>query len=122
MLSLAEEKKALELKEQFYKEQLQQDFTSLDGDYEKIGLWTLFGAAVVLCGYVVVKRFLPQKKGGVKRNYIFDQQGSGLVMQSDSSQETSPLVSKIKQHIALFILSIVKEKLNSLLKESQLNK
>ena len=121
MLSLSEEKKSLELKEEFYKEQLHQDFASLDGDYEKLGLWTLFGAAVGLVGYLIVRKLISQKKVGKKRNYyIYDQQDSELVM--NSSLETSPLVSKIKQYIALFILSIVKEKLNSLLKDSQLNK
>lgn len=116
-MSLEEEKKALILKQELYKESLEKDLVVLEGDYKKIGLWALFGAAAVLGGYMLIKRFLPKKESGTKKTtYVYDQQGTELVLQKLPSQE-SPLVSKIKEQIALFVLSIIKEKLTSLLKE-----
>jgi len=120
MLSLAEEKKSLALKQEFYRGKIQDDIASLEKDYDKIGLWALLGAAVVLGGYVVVKSLSSQKKE--KKNYIYRKQATELVSQRNSSQATSPLVAKIKEYMILFLLSIVKEKLTSLLKDSQLNK
>jgi|GEM_PF-6044483 len=115
-MSLAEEKKSLALKQELYEESLQKDLVVLEGDYKKIGLWALAGAAAILGGYLLVKRFSPAKKPSGKKSYVYDQQGTELVLQNLPPQE-SPLVAKIKEHIALFVLSILKEKLSSLLKE-----
>jgi len=114
-MSLVEEKKSLKLKQEFYEENLQKDLAGLQGDYKNIGVWTLAGAAAILGGYLLVKRFLPEKPT-TKKSYVYNQQGTELVFERLPSQE-SPLVAKIKEHIALFLLSILKEKLTSLLKE-----
>lgn len=123
-MSLEEEKKSLVLKQELYKENLENDLALLQGDYKKIGLWALIGAATVLGGYVLIKRFLPERKknSNAKQNYVYDQQGTELVLQKLPPQESSPLVAKIKEHITLFILGIIKEKLTSLLKDSQAKK
>jgi hypothetical protein len=105
------QRKELELKAEQYINVLQSEIKSLGKDAKKIGTTTLVIGGIFLAVYLIGRKI---KK---KKSKPFNDPSLNQLVVAHPKKE-SPIVAMIKEHITLFLIALIKEKLMTYLKES----
>ncbi|WP_028978741.1 hypothetical protein [Sporocytophaga myxococcoides] len=102
----------------FHKEEMDKKISSMTTDAKKIGMGLLLVGGAFAVAYLVTRGIFSSKKPKVVR-----QSGNGVteVVLREPRRE-SDIVRMIKDQITLFLMSIVKEKLNAYLKGIEIKK
>ncbi len=102
----------------FHKEEMDKKFSSMATDAKKIGVGLLLVGGAFAVAFLVTRGIFSSKKPKVIRK-----SGNGVteVVLREPRRE-SDIVRMIKDQILLFLMSIVKEKLNAYLKGIEIKK
>jgi len=103
----------------FHKEEMDRKISSMTTDAKKIGMGLLLVGGAFAVAYLVTRGIFSSKKPKIVRQ----SSGNGVteVVLREPRRE-SDIVRMIKDQITLFLMSIVKEKLNAYLKGIEIKK
>lgn len=110
------EKKELELKAHQYLEMLEEGVKSFGKDVKKTGTTTLIIGGVFLAAFILGRKFFGDKKNKKSNGSSLNQ----VIVKNVKSE--SPIARMIKEHIAIFLITLIKEKLITYLSELEKNK
>ncbi|MBX9851412.1 MAG: hypothetical protein K2X86_06590 [Cytophagaceae bacterium] len=109
------EKRALELRAQEQLNSLQSEVRNFGGSVKKAGTTTLIVGGVFLVAFLIGRKIFKSKKPRPFNDPCMNQ----LVVKYPKKE--SLFVTKIKEHIALFLLTMLKEKLNTYFESEKTN-
>jgi hypothetical protein len=107
------DKKALELRAQQYLSEFNGEIKSVGKDLKSLSTSTLIVGGVFLAAFFIGKKLFKNKKPKPFNDPDLNQ----LVVKYPKSE--SPIVRMIKEHITIFLISLIKEKLINYLTETE---
>jgi hypothetical protein len=119
MSNVEEQKIALSRKSKLYEVAITDDFEEMKEDLKGIGTKTLLIGGAFLAGIFIAKKLFSGKKKPEKIEKTFYADPNAQMVIHQPKQE-STIVRMIKEHIALFIIGIIKEKLAAYIREAEL--
>ena len=112
------EKQELEMKAQQYLDAMQGGVKTVGKDVKELGTSTLIIGGAFLVAFLLGRKFIKNKKAKPFNDPCLDQHGvQQMVVQNQKSE--SPIVRMIKEHITIFLIAIIKEKLMTYLSETE---
>lgn len=112
------EKQELEMKAQQYLDAMQGGVKTVGKDVKELGTSTLIIGGAFLVAFLLGRKFFKNKKAKPFNDPCLDQHGvQQMVVQNQKSE--SPIVRMIKEHITIFLIAIIKEKLMTYLSETE---
>ncbi|MFN6944334.1 MAG: hypothetical protein ACK4ND_05265 [Cytophagaceae bacterium] len=115
-----QEKETLSRRTKLYEAALTDELDDLKEDIKGIGTKALLIGGGALVAYFVFKKIFSKKGKKEKgpQKVVYADPNTQMIVQQP--KEESAIVKMIKEHIALFIIGIVKEKLAAYIREAEL--
>lgn len=111
------EKTELELRARQYLDALEMGVKSFSKDIKKTGTTTLIIGGVFLAALLIGRKVFKNRKPKAFNDPILNQHGMNQLVVKHPKSE-SPIARMIKEHIAIFLITLIKERLMAFLEET----
>lgn len=111
------EKTELELRARQYLDMLEVGVKSFGKDIKKTGTTTLIVGGVFLAAFLIGRKIFKSKKPKPFNDPVLNQHGMNQMVVKHPKTE-SPVARMIKEHIAIFLITLIKERLMDFLNET----
>ncbi|WMJ71584.1 hypothetical protein RCC89_00135 [Cytophagaceae bacterium ABcell3] len=119
-LELEEQKKYLDRQTKLYEIALKDDLGELKEDIKRKGTKALLLGGIALAGLLIFRKLSRKKEkpGQIKKKVFYPDPETQMVVHQPKQE--SPILSMIKEHIALFLIGIIKEKIAAYIRDAEL--